>query len=89
MVSSAKVINKYNIYKCSRLVLLFYCRKSFVKYTFSTAYDLIHTSLHLLYTRIFVLDKELFREGMKMNDIHTAGYVDFLRLVGVLEFLKK
>ena len=46
-------------------------------YRLSPAYDLINTNLHLHEPRIFALEKGLFREGMRMTDIHTVDRGDF------------
>jgi serine/threonine-protein kinase HipA len=46
-------------------------------YRLSPAYDLINTSLHLYKPQIFALEKGLFKEGMKMTDIHTVDRSDF------------
>lgn len=42
------------------------------------AYDLVNTAIHLYQPRIFALDKGLFKEGMKMSDVHTVDKSDFL-----------
>lgn len=47
------------------------------EYRLSPAYDLINTSLHLVQSRIFALDKGLFREGMQLSDVHQVGKDDF------------
>lgn len=47
------------------------------EYRLAPAYDLINTHLHLYEHRIFALDKGLFREGMKMSDVHTVDRSDF------------
>lgn len=47
------------------------------EYHLAPAYDLINTSLHLNMTRIFALDKGLFKEGMKLSDDRTVGRADF------------
>lgn len=47
------------------------------EYRLSPAYDLINTSLHLVQSRIFALDKGLFKEGMKLVDTHQVGRTDF------------
>ena len=49
------------------------------EYRLSPAYDLINTSLHLAQSRIFALDKGLFREGMQLSDVHQIGKSDFLK----------
>ena len=46
-------------------------------YRLAPAYDLINTSLHLRTPQIFALEKGLFKEGMKMTDIHTVDRNDF------------
>lgn len=46
-------------------------------YRLSPAYDLINTSLHLYEPHIFALEKGLFKEGMRMTDIHTVDRDDF------------
>ena len=46
-------------------------------YRLAPAYDLINTSLHLHTPQIFALEKGLFKEGMKMTDIHTVDRKDF------------
>ena len=46
-------------------------------YRLAPAYDLINTSLHLYEPKIFALRKGLFKEGMKMNDVHTVDRSDF------------
>lgn len=46
-------------------------------YRLAPAYDLINTSLHLREPRIFALEKGLFKEGMKMTDVHTVDRYDF------------
>lgn len=62
------------------------------EYRLSPAYDLINTSLHLFEPRIFALDKGLFREGMELNDTHTAGrkeFMEFGKRIGIPESLVK
>ena len=62
------------------------------EYRLSPAYDLINTSLHLFEPRIFALDKGLFREGMDLNDTHTAGrkeFMEFGKRIGIPENLVK
>ena len=46
-------------------------------YRLAPAYDLINTSLHLRQPQIFALEKGLFKEGMKMTDVHTVDRTDF------------
>ena len=46
-------------------------------YRLAPAYDLINTSLHIRTPQIFALEKGLFKEGMKMTDIHTVDRNDF------------
>ena len=46
-------------------------------YRLAPAYALINTSLHLRTPQIFALEKGLFKEGMKMTDIHTVDRNDF------------
>ena len=46
-------------------------------YRLAPAYDLINTSLHLHTPQIFALEKGLFKEGMRMTDIHTVDRNDF------------
>ena len=47
------------------------------EYHLTPAYDLINTSLHLYESRIFALDKGLFREGMQFSDVKTVNRKDF------------
>lgn len=47
-------------------------------YVLSPAYDLINTFMHLAQSRVFALDKGLFKEGMKLSDTRTVGRSDFL-----------
>ena len=46
-------------------------------YRLAPAYDLINTSLYLRTPQIFALEKGLFKEGMKMTDIHIVDRNDF------------
>lgn len=60
------------------------------EYRLSPAYDLMNTSLHLVNSRIFALDKGLFREGMTINDTHSVGkkeFMEFGRRIGLPESL--
>lgn len=57
-------------------------------YRLSPAYDLINTSLHLWESRIFALDRGLFREGMPTGDTYMPGGADFMefgRRIGLPE----
>ena len=47
------------------------------EYHLAPAYDLINTSLHLSTSRIFALDKGLFKEGMKLTDTKGVDRKDF------------
>lgn len=47
------------------------------EYRLSPAYDLINTSLQLRESRIFALDKGLFKEGMVFTDTRTIRRSDF------------
>lgn len=47
------------------------------EYRLSPAYDLINTSLQLRESRIFALDKGLFKEGMAFTDTRTIRRSDF------------
>lgn len=47
------------------------------EYHLAPAYDLINTSLHLGITRIFALDKGLFKEGMQLSDTSSIGRKEF------------
>lgn len=60
------------------------------EYRLSPAYDLMNTSLHLVNSRIFALDKGLFREGMTINDTHSVGkkeFMEFGRRIGLPDSL--
>lgn len=60
------------------------------EYRLSPAYDLMNTSLHLVNSRIFALDKGLFREGMTIKDTHSFGkkeFMEFGRRIGLPESL--
>ena len=61
-------------------------------YRLAPAYDLINTSLHLHTPQIFALEKGLFKEGMKMTDIHTVDrndFEEFGRRIGLPERMVK
>ena len=61
-------------------------------YRLAPAYDLINTSLHLHTPQIFALEKGLFKEGMRMTDIHTVDRTDFVefgRRIGLPERMVK
>ena len=47
------------------------------EYHLTPAYDLINTSLHLSMSRIFALDKGLFKEGMQLTDTRAISRKDF------------
>lgn len=47
------------------------------EYHLTPAYDLINTSLHFYESRIFALDKGLFREGMQLSDTQSISRKDF------------
>ncbi len=47
------------------------------EYRLSPAYDLVNTSLQLRDSRIFALDKGLFKEGMAFTDTRTIRGTDF------------
>lgn len=50
------------------------------EYHLSPAYDLVNTSLQLYESRIFALDKGLFKEGMRLTDTRQVTADDFLEL---------
>ena len=47
------------------------------EYHLSPAYDLINTSLQIFESRIFALDKGLFKEGMHISDTHPVTDKEF------------
>ena len=47
------------------------------EYRLSPAYNLINISLHLVEPRIFALDKDSFRKGMKLLDKYQVSRTDF------------
>lgn len=47
-------------------------------YVLAPAYDLMNTSLHLSQPGIFALKKGLFKEGMILDDIHSANRAAFV-----------
>ena len=62
------------------------------EYHLAPAYDLINTSLHLSMSRIFALDKGLFKEGMQLSDTRTVirkDFEEFGRRIGLSERLIK
>lgn len=62
------------------------------EYRLSPAYDLINTSLHLLKSGIFALNKGLFKEGMSFSDTRTirrADFEEFGKRIGLSEKLIK
>lgn len=50
------------------------------EYHLSPAYDLVNTSLQLYESRIFALDKGLFKEGMRLTDTRQVTADDFIEL---------
>lgn len=56
------------------------------EYHLSPAYDLVNTSLQLFESRIFALDKGLFREGMHLTDtrqVSADDFIEFGRRIGL------
>lgn len=50
------------------------------EYHLSPAYDLVNTSLQLYESRIFALDKGLFKEGIRLTDTRQVSADDFVEL---------
>ena len=60
------------------------------EYHLSPAYDLINTSLQIFESRIFALDKGLFKEGMHISDTHPVTdkeFREFGRRIGLPSML--